>query len=344
VAQNVISPTAFDLMFGLFEINLFESFARIVKERAKIAHLRAAVLGADPRFFTDLEAVMDSGLVEITHFWGHAGDIFHPSQPVDQFRFDDYDIVVVLAQDANVETEILTSIQDASARVTRPCPIVLMSRLRHSYFSALNNVLPEHYGTCLNPRKLGFIVASLFITRDWPGYVVECGVYQGGTSILMALLLDQWGDPRRIVSFDTFDGMPAPVLADGTTPYQAGLFTDTSLDAVQGHVDAHGAASRIQLHKGLVQDCLPRVLTSEQAVSFALVDTDQYVGTAAGLAQIVPKLATGGLIMVDDYGVEGVRRAIEEAKMEFPRLRGALLTTNFYLLWLEHAEPGVPEA
>jgi hypothetical protein len=75
------------------------------------------------------------------------------------------------------------------------------------------------------------------------------------------------------------------------------------------------------------------VLVEEPKISFALVDTDQYQGTLASLKLIVPKLQENGIILVDDYQVEGVNTAVSEIRKLFPMLGGAEMSMNFYMLW-----------
>src|SRR5882672_10302934 len=48
--------------------------------------------------------------------------------------------------------------------------------------------------------------------RQIPGALVECGVWRGGCSALMA-----WaGRPRKMWMFDSFEGLPDPGPLDGT--------------------------------------------------------------------------------------------------------------------------------
>jgi O-methyltransferase len=185
--------------------------------------------------------------------------------------------------------------------------------------------------TCLNLRKLCVIASLLSQTNG--GAVVECGAFMGGTTVLLGALLRQWADSRHVLAFDTFEGMPAPVAKDGETVYVAGLFTQTSYEHMVKLIADNDLTSRISIYKGLVQDNLPTALKTHGTISFALVDTDQYLGTIESLKQIVPRLATSGLIVVDDYGVSGVRLAVDEAKTLFPTLKGVLLSENFYVLW-----------
>src|SRR6266436_5524073 len=54
------------------------------------------------------------------------------------------------------------------------------------------------------------------LTSNLPGDRVECGVWRGGASFLMAALLKEAGvSNRKVWLFDSFEGLPAPDQIDG---------------------------------------------------------------------------------------------------------------------------------
>ena len=46
------------------------------------------------------------------------------------------------------------------------------------------------------------------------GYIVECGVWRGGSMMAAALTMLECGGRRRIHLFETFEGMPPPAATD----------------------------------------------------------------------------------------------------------------------------------
>jgi O-methyltransferase len=52
------------------------------------------------------------------------------------------------------------------------------------------------------------------VQHDIPGDFVECGVWRGGSVMMMALALQGLGATRTIHCYDTFEGMPPPTGAD----------------------------------------------------------------------------------------------------------------------------------
>jgi len=317
-------------LIGSMDLLFYDLYGRVLTSIHQKERLRVAVIGVDHSILEHAEALSDFGITICDYFAGDPYDIFHPSKSIQELESSQYDLLIV---GGNSQAEEDTLLQELSAHFSGDkqltCPILLMRRFRAGVKNALAKA--SRVDTCLNVRKLGLIALALFCTYD--GCIVECGSFKGGTTVFMGLLLREWGDMRRMYAFDTFAGMPEPTASDRETIYQTGLFTETSLESVGQYVAEHGLTHQATLVKGLVQDTLPEVLVEEPKISFALVDTDQYQGTLASLKLIVPKLQENGIILVDDYQVEGVNTAVSEIRKLFPMLGGAEMSMNFYMLW-----------
>ena len=151
-----------------------------------------------------------------------------------------------------------------------------------------------------------YVLASLATqTARLDGEVWECGVYRGGTAMLLASRLAAAGQTLRL--FDTFAGMPE------TDPvrdiHEAGDFSDTSDQAVRSRVKG----DFVRLHAGLIPDTF-RGLESSR-IAFAHVDVDIYSAVRACCEFIFPRLVVGGVMVFDDYGFAscpGARSAVDE--------------------------------
>lgn len=328
--ESSVSNVLLRLLHESMDLALYDLYGKTLSLVRQKEKLRVAVIGIDHNFFNCAEAVEDFGLKLKRFFGGDPHDIFHPSKVIKDLESSDYDLLIV---GANSHAEELSYLHQLGEHFTSEnsltCPILLIHRLRAGVKNALAKTTKLE--TCLNFRKLALIAHSLLATYD--GCILECGVFKGGTTVFMGMLLREWSDSRRIYACDPFDGMPQPTDPDGDTVFQAGLFTETSFDGVKQYVQEHDLAPQVTVMKGLAQNVLPEVLSREQHVSFALVDTDQYLGTIESLKLIIPKLQENGIVIIDDFNVEGVQQAIAEIKEQYPMLCGGEVSMNFYVLW-----------
>ncbi len=165
------------------------------------------------------------------------------------------------------------------------------------------------------------------ISRQVPGDLVECGVWQGGSSMVMALTLAMLGDTsRKIHLYDTFAGMTRPGevdrrARDGSEQisrwqhFQRGDHNEwcyASLAEVRDNMATTGyPADKLVFVEGPVEDTLPA--RAPAAVALLRLDTDWYQSTRHELEHLYPRLSAGGVLVLDDYGsFEGARQAVDE--------------------------------
>jgi O-methyltransferase len=116
-------------------------------------------------------------------------------------------------------------------------------------------------------RMVALIQAVNFVSQNRiPGDIVECGVWRGGSMVVIARTLLERGDVgRTLYLYDTFEGMPPPADVDRSfdgrsaqaqmdqTPVGEGIWARAGLEAVRATVLATGhPADRIQFSKGRV--------------------------------------------------------------------------------------------
>ena len=165
------------------------------------------------------------------------------------------------------------------------------------------------------------------VRHDVPGDFVECGVWRGGSVMMMALALQRLGATRRIHCFDTFEGMPPPTGADvrhetgeeaatilARTPKRDGeyLWAQAALEVVKQNVRSTGyPAGLVSYHEGLVEETVPA--SAPEVIGLLRLDTDWYESTKHELMHLYPLLASGGILIIDDYGFwRGARKATDE--------------------------------
>ncbi len=170
--------------------------------------------------------------------------------------------------------------------------------------------------------------AEYIVKARIAGDVVECGVWRGGSMMMAALTLLALGDTgRRLVLFDTFEGLPMPdkekdVDLWGNSNYdewtrhrRTDVSSDwacASLDAVRENIKSTGyPMDKVVCVKGMVQDTIATYLP--EAIALLRLDTDWYESTACEMRLLYPRLHEQGPLIVDDYGhLKGQRQAIDE--------------------------------
>jgi O-methyltransferase len=159
------------------------------------------------------------------------------------------------------------------------------------------------------------------------GAVVECGVWRGGSMMAAALTLIGLEEAERdLYLFDTYSGMPEPGGEDVASPYDGYSprkrwrrharfgreWAAAPVDEVRRRLEGTGyPPERLHLVAGMVEDTLPD--QAPERIALLRLDTDWYASTKHELEQLYPRLAEGGVLIVDDYGhYEGARRAVDE--------------------------------
>lgn len=169
------------------------------------------------------------------------------------------------------------------------------------------------------------------LSRGLPGSIVECGVWRGGSMMAVALtLLQQQRDDIDLYLFDTYEGMSPPSEADvsfrGARAVEAlqskkrrksdWLWAYAPLDEVKNTLASTGyPQSRIHFVKGRVEDTVPQHAPDQ--ICLLRLDTDWYESTRHELVHLYPRLVSGGVLILDDYGYwRGARRAVDEYMRE----------------------------
>ena len=150
------------------------------------------------------------------------------------------------------------------------------------------------------------------LRRNIPGALVECGVWRGGSAMIMGEVLR--GSQRELWLYDTFAGMPAPAAADrdfqGRPPDLDNELVRAAagLDEVQQTLAFYEPVIYVQ---GKVEETIPT--RAPERVALLRLDTDWEASTRHELEHLYDRLSPGGVLLVDDYGHwRGARRAVDE--------------------------------
>jgi hypothetical protein len=167
------------------------------------------------------------------------------------------------------------------------------------------------------------------------GALIECGTWKGGAAALMALAHLRSGAPHRHVHlFDSFEGLPEPDRAhDGEMAVRyAGERASGVLRSIGKCVgtleDNRHAVGSIagypsvltHFHVGWFQDTLRIPPAGVGDIALLRIDGDWYESTKMCLDALFPKVVSGGVVVIDDYGKwSGCRKAVDEFLAGLPR-------------------------
>ncbi len=165
------------------------------------------------------------------------------------------------------------------------------------------------------------------INKQLGGDFIECGVWKGGSAMLIAYTLIKYEKTdKTIYLYDTFDGMAKPSDADYSIVDKNDRAIDrwnneqknnskwcfSSLSEVEDNMYSTGyPKKKIIFVKGKVEDTLPGVMPSQ--IALLRLDTDWYESTKHELNCLFPALVNNGILVIDDYGHwAGAKKAVDE--------------------------------
>lgn len=175
-----------------------------------------------------------------------------------------------------------------------------------------------------------YLIAKECIEQNIPGDFVECGVAAGAQIAAMSLACKNLDSYRTIHLFDSFEGIPLAGPNDTEQPGIVGKIkhdtnvapeqllvssgiTVHSLEAVKRTLSSWGVnLNHLIFYKGWFQHTLAPAAEKINQISFLRLDGDLYESTRVCLEYLYPKIVNGGYIVIDDYLLDGCRKAVDE--------------------------------
>jgi hypothetical protein len=175
------------------------------------------------------------------------------------------------------------------------------------------------------------------------GIIIEAGCALGGSAIVLGKAKQQ---ARPLYVYDVFGMIPPPserdeqdihdryeVITSGESegidgdPYYG--YEDNLYEKVRNSFASYGVepvSNQVHLVKGLFEE----TLKVSQPVALAHIDCDWYDSVMVCLQQIVPNLAKGGTLVIDDYYAwSGCKTAVDEyfkpCKLDFEFIKKSRL-------------------
>ena len=158
------------------------------------------------------------------------------------------------------------------------------------------------------------------IKGEW----AECGTFKGSMALLMAEYASRYNllDHKiQIYIFDSFEGLAKPSIEDEGTNMIEGDYTGT-LDEVKANLASYDF---IKYYKGWIPDRFNEV--EDKLFSFVHIDLDFYEPIRDSLNFFIPRMSSGGVILLDDYAcyetpgaLKALEESVEERDIEISRL------------------------
>lgn len=162
--------------------------------------------------------------------------------------------------------------------------------------------------TLLDYQRLAMLLAAVRHSARLDGDIIEFGTFQGGSA---GVILQEISASKTLHVCDSFEGMPDVSSHDNF--HKKGDFHDTSARAV--HDGLLELGRNFEMHIGFFDQTIASMCRRDLKFALAHIDVDLYDSVHDCLAYCYPRMAPGGIIILDDYGAPtciGGKQAADE--------------------------------
>lgn len=173
-----------------------------------------------------------------------------------------------------------------------------------------------------------YCAVNYILSNKIEGDFVECGVWRGGSAMLIAQMLSNRNiSDRKLYLFDTFEGMSQPgnndfsfrnesadsLLAKNVDDKENSVWCLADINDVQNNMKKTNFPNANLVYvQGKVEDTLP-AKKPDGKIALLRLDTDWYESTKHELNILFPAVTEKGVLIIDDYGHwQGCRKAVDE--------------------------------
>jgi O-methyltransferase len=185
--------------------------------------------------------------------------------------------------------------------------------VRDPAFDVVVKTVFGHNRTMLGRDRLWVLWQAVRNVAGKGTAAAEVGTYRGGSAYFIAASFARLlGEEVPVEVIDTFAGHPKDKLSeyDGAYHHRRNTFTKTSYESVSRYLSTF---ERVTVHKGEFSRVAPSL--PERQYGLVHLDVDLYEATLDCLRYFGPRMAPGGVILLDDYCspmAGGIQRASEE--------------------------------
>jgi len=189
----------------------------------------------------------------------------------------------------------------------------------------LNNIKSKIYEldlTMLPEKTLDNIEFAIrkVVAENIEGDFLEAGVLRGGAVIFAYYILKELGSNKKVFAADSFEGLPKPNVEkypqDLGDPHWRLPELRASLESVIDNFKLFGDIDKnVIFLRGWFRDTLttPEI----KKLSVLRLDGDMYESTWTTLEPLYPKLSSGGVCIIDDFGHVRAKQAVLDYREKF---------------------------
>lgn len=132
-----------------------------------------------------------------------------------------------------------------------------------------------------------------------PGAVVEFGLYEGRWLEYLLIEMEKLGMERRVLGFDSFEGLPELSSADEGMGWEKGQYS-AAYEQVAARLNLSGRPN-LTLHRGWFKDTIGLPEAAIDRVAYARVDGDLYLSAVDSLRYLSGRLSDKSILVFDDW-------------------------------------------
>lgn len=200
-------------------------------------------------------------------------------------------------------------------------PSALQSRAagivkRVAMLTGAHRALFYRYDYMHDPDQLMVLVDTITATDDLEGPLLEVGCAAGHTTVFLDRHLGVLGSERRYVAIDTFAGFTDEDIAverqRGHDERYRWLFRNYD----QSYFDQTMVNNGVTRVTSVKADANTYDFSRHAGASWCLIDVDLYRPVRATLERVLPLMAPGGIVVVDDCADSGKYDGAHQAFVE----------------------------
>ena len=181
----------------------------------------------------------------------------------------------------------------------------------------------RRYPYMFTPQQLHFLTDCLVETRNVTGCVVEAGCAFGATTVYLSRFMAAEEIERDYVVIDTFAGfvpdqVDHEIAVRGKRQEIRSIFAENS----KAWFDRAMAVEGVPRLRSCAADVTRFDFASVGPIAFCLLDVDLYLPIRDALPKIHDRLASGGMIVIDDCAPGGDWDGALQAYQEYCAARG----------------------